>query len=271
MNYLIELNCELTNNLLKDIYDSYRIRTQYAMNNFIILRAVNEILNNIDDINNISSDLLDILDSSLVASDNFSDDWTTKTNIRTLWSDVKLGTFISKVSYNVLVDLVASLDEIMVKITELYLPNMDLAQLKKKKFCTNVSSRNIIIDSKTLIYPYVVYRHCLRNDNEIPLLFSDPQVIPWIYMTIKLRHMIIHNNAKFDPNEDNNFYREKLKETHVDGSLRFDKNQIDAIFTYHASHLANFICWLDSKAEIYSGTDFKPKNEPKQFRKFIYE
>ncbi|OAM30138.1 hypothetical protein A7P96_05785 [Eikenella sp. NML03-A-027] len=266
MNHFIKLNCE-SNDTLANIYNSYRNRTQYAMNNFIILRAVNELLLSIKDVKLIPGNILDILNNSLIASDDFDRDWTTTTDIRTIWHDVKNEKFMSNVSYPVLVELVASLDEAMVKITELYLPNMDLANIKKKKYQTSISSKDIVIDSKTLIYPYIVCRHCCNNTNDLPLLFSDRQVIPWINMTIKLRHMIIHNDAKFDQNEEKNFTQKNLTNFDDNGYLKFDKNKIDAIFNYHASHLANFICWLDSKATIYLGTEFNPKVETKDFRK----
>lgn len=268
MNTFIQLKCKPKNHELEKIYNEYLARTQYAMHNFIILRAVSEVLiNHLPNIDIIPKSELDKINGLLIASDNYPLSWTTKTDLETLWQEAKNEKLMSHISYSVLVELVAALDEAMVKITELFLPNMDLAMLKKKKF----SSSNFTITSKTLIYPYVVFRHCYKDKNTLPLLFSDHTVIPWINTTILLRHMIIHNDAKFDTKEESSVLKIKFTtQRHEDNSLRFDKNDIDVIFNHHANNLANFICWLDTDAEVNYSSDFTPKIEPQTFRKSTY-
>lgn len=270
MNTFIQLKCKPNNHELEKIYNEYLARTQYAMNNFIILRTVSEVLNTLPNINIIPKSNLNTINQLLIASDNYPLSWTTKTDLETLWQEAKNTKLMSHISYPVLVELVAALDEAMVKITELFLPNMDLAMLKKKKYCSSYSSKYFTINSKTLVYPYMVFRHCYKYGDKLPLLFSNDRVIPWINTTIVLRHMIIHNDAKFDTKEDDILKIGLTTTRHDDGFLLFNKNDIDDIFNYHATHLADFICWLDTDAEIYLSSDFKPKSEPKDFRKSNY-
>lgn len=250
-------------NELKEIYKAYKIRTKNIMLNFSLGRTINELISNLlikfseEEIIN----LLKVNNVKLTASNDNPEEWTTTFDCIELIKSIKQDEYITRISKSALIELVAALDQTMVELAQYFLPNipLDKGGFKKKKLIVNYYGKYIQIDSKTLIYPYIIYRHCYKfnDENKKPILFNDRRALLWIRDSIALRHFIIHNDGKFLGKEKDLFITRYVNTTD-NCPLEFDKNIIDTIYWFHIDHLLDFINTMFQYGQINATSEWNP-------------
>lgn len=236
---------------LREFFDEYKFRTSNVMRNFAIGLTAKGVIESLA-----KEHKQELENYILRASTDHDLSATTYFKFEDIVLNVYNGTYINQLSYGALIELCSALDQLMVNLYQYYLPNLSSGKVKNNKILAKCRNKEVIINSKTLIYPYSIYRHCF-NSSDAPLLLQ-PEPICWIRDTIALRHMIIHNNCLFSEDEKQLFITfHSPKESKY---IQFNDNAIDDIYHYHSAHVVNFINKLAKHAEINLTEKWNPNS-----------